>query len=215
MTTLMKAILAAALSALCLPALAAGTNNNDSNATSTSGASSNSGAAAFVGAGGAASNTNIFQASEIPDDTTQTIKNVPNVYAPPSMFGGANNCGQSSSLAAGVAGFGIGGSIASSSEACNAREDTSIAYKLGFRDVANMRFFCFGESANRMAYEATGHVCPAGATAKGLPQAPVRKVAASAAAPQEKGATDMSSCGETHGYSGDDPIVLKRLGCAS
>lgn len=91
------------------------------------------------------------------------------VYTPPSMFGGANNCGMSNTAGFSVTGFGIGGSSASESDNCNAREDTAIAYKLGMQDVARMRFLCFGADANRMAYEATGGVCPKGATAKGIP----------------------------------------------
>ena len=86
------------------------------------------------------------------------------------MFGGANNCGQSNTIGVGFTGFGIGGSMAGESDACNAREDTSIAYKLGYKEVADMRFFCFGEDVNRMAYEATGRRCPSTATAKGLPE---------------------------------------------
>lgn len=91
------------------------------------------------------------------------------VYTPPSMFGGANNCGMSNTAGFSVTGFGIGGSSASESDNCNAREDTAIAYKLGMQDVARMRFLCFGADANRMAYEATGGVCPRGSTAKGIP----------------------------------------------
>lgn len=100
---------------------------------------------------------------------SQRIHTTPNVYAPSSMFGGANNCGQSNTIGVGFTGFGLGGSVAGESDACNAREDTSIAYKLGYKEVADMRFFCFGEDVNRMAYEATGRRCPGTATAKGLP----------------------------------------------
>ena len=90
----------------------------------------------------------------------QSVSTTPNVYIAPSMFGGANNCGQSNTMGVGVTGFGIGGSVASESDACNAREDTATAYKLGYKDVADMRFFCFGEDANRLAWEATGRTCP-------------------------------------------------------
>lgn len=107
--------------------------------------------------------------SQAPGD--QTVRTNPNVYAPPSMFGGANNCGQSSTLGIGGTFGGIGGSIAGESDACNAREDTGIAYKLGYKDVADLRFFCFGEDVNRLAYEATGRKCPDTATAKGSAQA--------------------------------------------
>ncbi len=96
----------------------------------------------------------------------QSISTTPNVYMAPSMFGGANNCGQSNTMGVGVTGFGIGGSVASESSACNAREDTATAYKLGYKDVADMRFFCFGEDENRLAWEATGHRCPS--TAKSM-----------------------------------------------
>ena len=118
------------------------------------------------GAGATAATGNItFEAAK--PLSHQTIDTTPTIYAPPSMFGGANNCGQSSTLGVGFTGFGLGGSVASESEACNAREDTSISYKLGYKDVADMRFFCFGEDVNRKAFEASGHKCPAGATAKG------------------------------------------------
>ncbi|GAB3111215.1 hypothetical protein GCM10027288_25920 [Bordetella tumbae] len=91
----------------------------------------------------------------------QSISTTPNVYIAPSMFGGSNNCGQSNTMGVGVTGFGIGGSVASESSSCNAREDTATAYKLGYKDVADMRFFCFGEDENRLAWEATGRTCPA------------------------------------------------------
>lgn len=107
----------------------------------------------------------------------QSLSTTPNVYVAPSMFGGANNCGQSNTMGVGVTGFGIGGSVASESSACNAREDTATAYKLGYKEVADMRFFCFGEDENRLAWEATGHTCPA--TAK--PTAQVSQPVASAA----------------------------------
>lgn len=91
----------------------------------------------------------------------QNISTTPSVYIAPSMFGGSNNCGQSSTMGVGVTGFGIGGSVAGESDACNAREDTATAFKLGYKDVADMRFFCFGEDENRLAWEATGRTCPA------------------------------------------------------
>jgi len=82
-------------------------------------------------------------------------------------------------MGVGVTGFGIGGSVATESSACNAREDTATAYKLGYKEVADMRFFCFGEDENRLAWEATGHTCPA--TAKPVSQAPARATVASSA----------------------------------
>lgn len=103
----------------------------------------------------------------------QSVSTTPNVYAPPAMFGGANNCGQSNTVGMGFTGFGIGGAVASESDACNAREDTAIAAKLGFMDVAQLRFFCFGLAENRMAYEAAGYMCPSSGTAKGIEGAPV------------------------------------------
>lgn len=96
------------------------------------------------------------------------IATTPPVYTPPSMFGGANNCGMSNTAGLSAVGFGIGGSAATESDNCNAREDTAIAFKLGLPDVARMRFLCFGAAANRQAFEATGGVCPTTATARGL-----------------------------------------------
>lgn len=139
----------------------------DAGANASSGASSGSSSSANVSSGGAAIIDLSFGGSE--QRKSQRIHTTPNVYAPASMFGGANNCGQSSTFGVGVTGFGVGGSLAGESDACNAREDTSIAYKLGYKDVADMRFFCFGEDVNRKAYEATGRRCPDYATAAGLP----------------------------------------------
>ena len=124
-----------------------------------------------------------------------SVSTTPHVYVPPSMFGGANNCGTSNSIGIGVTGFGFGGSHASESDACNAREDTTIAARLGYEDVAKLRFFCFGEQANRLAFEAAGYTCPGSAAA-----------AAPAAATQAGGAS------ATSGYTGNDPIVMRRLG---
>ncbi|MCC2595660.1 hypothetical protein LKR43_04825 [Pusillimonas sp. MFBS29] len=99
-----------------------------------------------------------FGDSIYPD--SQRIRTTPNVYTAPSMFGGANSCGQSNTLGVGVTGFGIGGSMASESDPCNAREDTATAYRLGYQDVAVLRFFCFGEDENRLAWVALGNSCP-------------------------------------------------------
>lgn len=169
----MKMILVITLGLLLSPQVFAQSAGaiSGSNSNSTSGANANSNQSADSGAAAVVDLT--FGGSE--QRRTQTIHTTPNVYAPPSMFGGVNNCGQSSTFGIGATGFGIGGSLAGESEACNAREDTSIAYKLGYKDVADMRFFCFGEDVNRKAYEATGRNCPNYATAKGLPE---RQVAA-------------------------------------
>lgn len=96
------------------------------------------------------------------------ISTTPSSYTPPSMFGGANNYGMSNTVTAGLTGLTGGFSRASESDACNAREDTAILYKLGFQEVAKMRFVCFGSAENRQAFEATGGVCPTTATARGL-----------------------------------------------
>lgn len=107
-----------------------------------------------------------FEASDPRRHTS--VSTTPSVYIAPSMFGGSNNCGQSSTAGVSVTGFGIGGSMASESAACNDREDTATAWNLGLQDVARLRFFCFGQDANRKAYEAAGNRCPDGATAQGL-----------------------------------------------
>lgn len=173
-------------------ALSVGTvSAQQTNTNSASHAGSDAGAMAQTG-------SITFEASE-PRSHTR-ISTTPNVYAPPSMFGGANNCGQSDSMALSVTGFGIGGSHASESKNCNAREDTSIAYKLGYKDVADMRFFCFGTDDNRMSWEATGRKCPDTATAKGLPNVPTSATRNHAA---------------SGGYSGNDPVVMRRMGAAN
>ena len=118
-------------------------------------------------AGAIASTGNItFEASEQRKHTS--VATTAPVYVAPSMFGGQNNCGQSSTGGVSITGFGIGGSVASESGSCNTRQDTSTAWNLGLPDVARLRFFCFGEDINRMAYEASGRVCPEGSTAKGI-----------------------------------------------
>ncbi len=170
----MKILLFITLGLLLSPQVFAQSTNaiSASNSNSSSGANANSNQSADSGAAAVVDLT--FGGSE--QRRTQTLHTTPNVYAPPSMFGGVNNCGQSSTFGIGATGFGIGGSLAGESDACNAREDTSIAYKLGYKDVADMRFFCFGEDVNRKAYEATGRTCPQYATARGLPNRPVAAV---------------------------------------
>lgn len=115
---------------------------------------------------------------------TQTVHTTPNVYTAPSMFGGSNNCGQSNTLGVGATGFGIGGSIASESDACNAREDTATAFRLGYQDVAVIRFFCFGEDENRLAWILMGHSCPT--TAKPISEVVQRSENATARNTQQK-----------------------------
>lgn len=154
--------------------------NVGAGAEASAGASSGASSSANVSSGGAAIIDLSFGGSE--QRKSQRIHTTPNVYAPASMFGGANNCGQSNTIGVGFTGFGIGGSMAGESDACNAREDTSIAYKLGYKEVADMRFFCFGEDVNRMAYEATGRRCPSSSTAKGLPDNAVASTPAPAPA---------------------------------
>lgn len=171
------------------------------------GSLSNSGAGAT-----AATGPITFEATE--SRKHQSLDTTPTIYTPPSMFGGANNCGQSSTLGVGVTGFGIGGSLASESDNCNAREDTSISYKLGYKDVADMRFFCFGEDLNRMAFEAAGHDCPEGSTAKGLAKKQQAIQASTARSNQETAAltSQQSERAREVQYYGSDPIVMKRLG---
>lgn len=145
-----------------------------------------------------------------------SVSTTPTIYVPPSMFGGQNNCGMSDSAGAAVTGFGIGISKSSESAECNTREDTGIAYKLGFKDVAVLRFFCFGGSDNRKAYEAAGNKCPDDSTAKGLAYAPTTqlpfqntKTAQGTNMPAREYAIRKQA-----NYWGNDPIVMHRLGIA-
>jgi len=190
---------------LCSTPVLAQSSHSSSNAGSMSG--SEAGAVAATG-------PITFEGSET--RRSQRLHTTPTIYTPPSMFGGANNCGQSSALGVGVTGFGIGGSVASESDNCNAREDTSISYKLGYKDVADMRFFCFGEDLNRMAFEAAGHSCPEGATAKGLAskqQTTQRKVATGQSGAANPALTSaQEDRAQAMGYTGSDPVVMKRLG---
>lgn len=206
----MKKIALSLVIIFCSSTVLAQSSNSDARAASQS--SSGSGATAATGA--------ITFESAQPRES-QRLHTTPTIYTPPSMFGGANNCGQSSAVGMGFTGFGIGGSLASESDNCNAREDTSIAYKLGYKEVADMRFFCFGEDLNRMAFEAAGHKCPVGATAKGLP---ITNVVANQQTLQRNAAiarddavvVDLISASEASSkssvYNGNDPIVMKRLG---
>lgn len=149
----MRKIIVAAILAVAAGTAGAQSSNGVGQATSGSEAGANAQTGAIT-----------FEAAEQRGRISTTAP----VYTPPSMFGGANNCGMSNTIGIGMTGFGIGGSSASESANCNAREDTAIAYKLGMQEVAQMRFFCFGADANRMAYEAVGGRCPIGSTAKGI-----------------------------------------------
>ena len=141
-------------------------------------------------AGAIASTGNItFESSEIP--RSQRLHTTPSVYAPPSMFGGANNCMGSDTFSIGVTGVGAGGSISSESKNCNTREDTAIWAKFGMMDVALIRFACFGADENKQAFEAAGHSCD--------------EAYATLESKKKKNVSDER-------YSGDDPVVLKRLG---
>ena len=135
-----------------------------SNAGSTASSNTNSSSGSTAQSGMMSTNIT-FEGSQTNDH--QRVDTTPNIYIAPSMFGGANNCGQSSSVGVGVTGFGIGGSLASESKSCNAREDTATAYRLGYKEVADLRFFCFGEKENRKAWEAAGHSCPGDTAASG------------------------------------------------
>lgn len=109
---------------------------------------------------GASANTGAITFEAAQPLKNSSVSTTPSLYTAPSMFGGSNNCGSSDTLGVSVTGFGIGGSKASESEACNNREDTAVAYKLGRKDVAEMRFFCFGSDKNRLAWESVGNTCP-------------------------------------------------------
>lgn len=105
----------------------------------------------------------------------QRVDTTAPVYTAPATFassGGAVHCGAGSTASLGKTGLGIGLGIAGESDPCNARADTDAIAKFGPKliDVAEIRFFCFGEDVNRMAYEASGRACPWGSTAKGLPE---------------------------------------------
>lgn len=131
----------------------------------TSGSASDAGAVAHTGA-------ITFEAAD--PLHSQRVHTTPSVYNAPSMFGYSNNnCGASDTMAVSITGFGIGGSKAGESVRCNTRQDVATAWNLGLKDVALLRFACFGEPENRMAYEAAGNACPSSGTAKGIEGAPV------------------------------------------
>lgn len=185
----MKRLLCVALMLYAGGAMAQATITAGSNAGSTASSNTNSSAGSSAQSG-MMSSTITFEGSRTSDH--QRVDTTPNVYIAPSMFGGADNCGQSSSLGVGVTGFGIGGSLASESKACNARQDTATAYRLGYKQVADMRFFCFGEKENRQAWEATGHTCPGG-TNQGGSGATVGQVSQVEPSRQLAAAQDTSS----------------------
>ena len=153
--------------ALLLALLAAGplqAQNLTGDAKAESG--SNAGANAYAG-GVTISNPAVPGRQRV--DTTAAVYTAPATFA---SSGGAVHCGAGSTASIGKTGFGIGLGIAGESEPCNTRGDTDAIAKFGpkLMDVAELRFFCFGEDKNRMAYEAAGHACPWGSTAKGLPE---------------------------------------------
>lgn len=97
--------------------------------------------------------------SRAPD--TRTVYATTPAYAPQSAFGfSPSNCGASDTASMGTPWVSIGGSDAHGLVGCNAREDTKIIWKMGMHKVAKVRFFCFGLTANRKAYEAMGGTCP-------------------------------------------------------
>ncbi len=158
----MKRLILLTLALCSTAALGQTTTTSNSAADATSGANATSQSGVMNNQMGQAAQMHMgnvtFGDSQVPDN--QRIHTTPTIYTAPSVFGGSNNCGKSNTMSVGVTGFGIGGSMASESVACNAREDTATAYRLGYQEVAVVRFFCFGEEANKLAYEASGRTCP-------------------------------------------------------
>lgn len=158
----MKRLILLTLALCSTAALGQTTTTSGSTSGATSGANANSQSGIMDNQMGQAAQMHMgnitFGDSQVPDN--QRVHTTPTIYTAPSVFGGSNNCGMSNTMSVGVTGFGIGGSMASESVACNAREDTATAYRLGYQEVAVVRFFCFGEEANKLAYEASGRTCP-------------------------------------------------------
>lgn len=91
----------------------------------------------------------------------QRLDTTPPVYTAPATFGNSNNnCGKASTASIGITGFGFGGALAGESDYCNARLDAGVAWQMGDKDVAKLRFYCFGTPENKKAWLATGKTCP-------------------------------------------------------
>jgi hypothetical protein len=113
-----------------------------------------------------------FEGSHYP--TTTHNYGTPMIYTAPSAFGfSQDNCAGSDTMTVGTPFGGIGGSKAKPMFDCNVRQDTRVLWQLGLHKAAMLRMVCFGSDAVRMSYEASGGVCPASGTAKGIPGAPV------------------------------------------
>ncbi len=95
----------------------------------------------------------------------QRVDTTPAVYVAPATFGNSNNnCGRASTASIGITGFGFGGAVAGESDYCNSRLDAAVAWQMGDKDVAKLRFYCFGTPENKKAWIAAGKSCPGEAT---------------------------------------------------
>lgn len=155
----MKVILALLLALASLPAFASGTANAVGHSSSDSGAMAATGPITFEG-------------SQQRGTTTAYV--TPPIYTAPSAFSlSPYNCGGADTLTVGTPWVGGGTSHAKTMPDCSGQANALLAMKMGMMQVAILRAWCFGTDANRMSYEAAGHICPASATAKGIPGAPV------------------------------------------
>jgi len=109
-----------------------------------------------------------------PDHLFSTVLAQPSMGTPSSAFGWSpNNCGASTTKTVSTPIVSWGKSDTHGMFECNRLQTASAALHLGLPEVARLVMFCFGADYARMAYEASGHVCPSSATAKGIPGAPV------------------------------------------
>lgn len=138
-----------------------------------------------------------FEASNIPTDTTATVKNVPSVSGPP-LTTSNDTCMGSSSGSLNIAGFGIGGGTTWTDPNCKMLKNSRELWNMGMK-AASLARMCM-DTENLDALEMTGFVCPQTTRAKqqqstGLPTVSTPSVAQNSA-----------------GYTGSDPIIKARLG---
>lgn len=116
---------------------------------------------------GLESNAIVFEAAEVPTETTQnvhysgstsqTIKNVPNVNAPP-LVSSNDTCMGSTSGGLGVAGFGFSLGSSWTDKNCKMLKNSRELWNMGMRGAAMARM-CMDDE-NKEALELTGFVCP-------------------------------------------------------
>jgi hypothetical protein len=126
------------------------------------------------------------------NQSSYSVRNVPQVSAPPLVTTLSDTCMGSASVGLSVTGFGATAGTTRVDEACVRRLDAREFRAMGLTEVA-LSLLCQSES-NRRAVEATGHLCPGTTT-------PLAKVTST---------SDTAALTDDEKYR--DPIVRARLG---